>query len=549
MSVRIIRRGVAVAVAALLCVASAAPAYDRIFTVVGTGSAGFNGDGRLGGMTEVDEPTDLVSLSGGAVAFRDGGRVRVLARSGTVSSAWTPVPPRWAYEPSALVALSGGSMLIALRCGLPMRMLWRDGRSRAADASCDWRSLAALRDGSLLGAGGLLAAGDFWTPATFAVWRRAPDGRWAPFAGRGDDPGFSGDGGPAIAARLTGVSDMAEAADGAVLLADGRRVRRVAPDGSITTVAGTGAHEPSFGGDGGLATRAAISFQPGVAALPGGGFLLADRYNGRVRVVGRDEIIRTVAGDGTMFTNGPTGDGGPPLKASLGWPADVLLLAGGDVLVAEHARIRLLTRTGTHRLAIAVGAPRVSAAGVSLRIVSSVRSRLAVAVGDSCASTTAARMRLTAGEQRRLVARGARLGPARVCEIARTADGQAAGTQQLLYLGGVLTRAWAARLAVAWAGQNPNPTTLNDLLFPGGGFYRRYRAKGCRSFTPTDVACALAPTSSARRAQVTLRLRRDGRVTGAASDCGTAATCVLRPNRRPSDEPTTVWLGGVASQP
>ena len=66
--------------------------------------------------------------------------------------------------------------------------------------------------------------------------------------------GYSGDGGPATAAQLSNPHNVVEQSDGGILIADttNARIRRVAPNGVITTVAGTGVD--GFGGDGGPAT-------------------------------------------------------------------------------------------------------------------------------------------------------------------------------------------------------------------------------------------------------------------------------------------------------
>jgi serine/threonine-protein kinase len=100
--------------------------------------------------------------------------------------------------------------------------------------------------------------------------------------------------------------------DGAFLIADAAaaRVRRVSPTGIITTVAG-----PVRGdlGDGGPATAAQIYDPQGVAAMPDGGFLIADG-DYVVRRVSPTGIISTVAGTGVL---GSSGDGGPATAAQL----------------------------------------------------------------------------------------------------------------------------------------------------------------------------------------------------------------------------------------
>jgi hypothetical protein len=87
-------------------------------------------------------------------------------------------------------------------------------------------------------------------------------------------PGFSGDGGPATAAQLSGGFSVAATPDGGFLIADTNnlRIRRVSPTGTITTVAGDG--EFGFSGDGGPATAAQLSEPTAVAATGDGGFLI-----------------------------------------------------------------------------------------------------------------------------------------------------------------------------------------------------------------------------------------------------------------------------------
>src|SRR5262249_10573732 len=102
--------------------------------------------------------------------------------------------------------------------------------------------------------------------------------------------GFSGDGGPATFAELDGVNDMVETPDGGLLIADmgNNRVRRVSPDGTITTVAGNGEGGWGVAGEGGPATRARLNGPAGLALNPGGGFLVADAGNNRVHLVDTD---------------------------------------------------------------------------------------------------------------------------------------------------------------------------------------------------------------------------------------------------------------------
>jgi hypothetical protein len=163
----------------------------------------------------------------------------------------------------------------------------------------------------------------------------------------GSDPfgDFSGDGGPATVAALNNPAGVAVMPDGGYLIADAGndRVRRVFPDGTIRTVAGTGMY--GFSGDGGPATAANLQAPLGVAALPDGGFLIADAAAARVRRVSPTGTISTVAGTGTP---GFSGDGGPATAAQLTNPNAVAVTADGGFLIADsgNRRIRRVSPSG-----------------------------------------------------------------------------------------------------------------------------------------------------------------------------------------------------------
>lgn len=158
-----------------------------------------------------------------------------------------------------------------------------------------------------------------------------PQGLIHTLAGTGE-AGFSGDGGPATLARLNGPQRLH--LDGSrLLIADSRNhaIRALDLDsGVLTTLAGTGA--PGFAGDEGPATQATLQF-PSAAIGDGTGRLwIADGANNRVREVGTDGLIRTLAGTGQA---GRAGDGGPADQAELSWPADLLFGPQGELYVAD----------------------------------------------------------------------------------------------------------------------------------------------------------------------------------------------------------------------
>ncbi|MBI2876791.1 MAG: PASTA domain-containing protein, partial [Candidatus Tectomicrobia bacterium] len=145
------------------------------------------------------------------------------------------------------------------------------------------------------------------SPDLYHVRRVRPDGIITTVAGGGS----GGDGGPATQAELSFPRGLAVGPDGSLYIADTNinRVRRVRPDGIITTVAGTGVS--GFGGDDGPAILASLSAFD-VAVEPDGSLYIADTTNHRVRRVGPDGIITTVAGTGVL---GFSGDGGPATQA------------------------------------------------------------------------------------------------------------------------------------------------------------------------------------------------------------------------------------------
>ena len=124
---------------------------------------------------------------------------------------------------------------------------------------------------------------------------------------------------------------VAETPDGSVLIADSynHRVMRVTRAGSATTVAGI-RNDPGFG-HGGPATQARPRYPVGVAALPDGGFLIADSENNRVRHVSPGGVIRTVAGGGY------NGDGCDARRASFWWPYSVTAAPGGGFMVVDRS--------------------------------------------------------------------------------------------------------------------------------------------------------------------------------------------------------------------
>jgi sugar lactone lactonase YvrE len=145
-------------------------------------------------------------------------------------------------------------------------------------------------------------------------------------------PGYSGDNGPATQAQLQFPAEVAVGIDGRTLfIADqsNHRIRRVDPNGIITTIAGTGT--AGFTGDNGPATLARINMPVGVEQDAAGNVYISDAQNRRVRKVNAAGVITTVAGNGAAT---PLGDGGEARAAAVG-PRSLVVDAAGNLLIGD----------------------------------------------------------------------------------------------------------------------------------------------------------------------------------------------------------------------
>lgn len=177
------------------------------------------------------------------------------------------------------------------------------------------------------------------------VRRVSATGTISTFAGTGE-AGYSGDGGPATSAKLYAPEGVAVDGQGNVYIADRNnfRVRKVTPGGTISTFAGTG--KCCFSGDGGPATSAQLRSPDGVAVDTRGNVYIVDRDNFRVRKVNPEGTISTIAGTGVR---GSSGDGGPATSAQLYPSAGVAVDGQGNVYIADYFnhRVRKVSAGGT----------------------------------------------------------------------------------------------------------------------------------------------------------------------------------------------------------
>ena len=194
-----------------------------------------------------------------------------------------------------------------------------------------------------------------------------------------------GDGGPALSASLSDAEGVALDSAGNIFIADANdhRVRRVAADGSISTVAGDGI--PGFRGDGGPASASRLNTPYGIAVDRAGNLYIADLGNNRVRKVSPDGTISTVPGTDTLLAPrnvaldpegvlyisefgghrvrrlradgivesvvgtgepGFAGDGGPATSAQLAYPAGLAFDSAGNLYIADSSNNRVRKVSG-----------------------------------------------------------------------------------------------------------------------------------------------------------------------------------------------------------
>ena len=351
----------------------------KITTVAGTGTEGFSGDGGPAVRAEFDLPLALaVDGADVYVADADNGRIRRIDAVGTI----TTVAGNGSDEdgedgvlatavglagPDAMALGGDGTLYVAERTGHRIRRVTPDGlittvagtgvAGFAGDGGPGAKAMVAGPDAVLVGPGGEIYVGDTLNER---VRRIDGNGRITTIVGHGHD--YPGDGLPATEAHLVNPYTVRRGPDGAVYVADAgnNRVRRIAPDGVITTVAGTGAE--GFSGDGGKATRAELDFPSGLDIAPDGTLYIADTDNHRIRTVSPNGTITTVAGVGR---NGSSADGSRANQSELARPVAVELDDAGNLYIAEEAgnRVRRVGPDGILTTVAGTGEPGFSGDG------------------------------------------------------------------------------------------------------------------------------------------------------------------------------------------
>jgi len=291
-------------------------AMGIITTLAGNGTAGFSGDGGPAGASQLSNPWGIAVDKTGTIYFADSdnNRVRLIDATGRITT----------KVGDGTAGFSGdGAPSTAARVSAPAGL--------AADAAGN----IYIADAGNNRIRKIDVAGVITTVAGTGV------------------AGFSGDGGKATLAQLNDPLGVAVDAAGNLYIADetNSRIRRVDVSGVITTIAGTGV--AGFSGDGAEATKATINFPRAVAVDAGGNVYIADTRSLRVRRIGPDGVITTIAGNGQR---GFAGDGGPATQAFMKAPHGVGFDAAGNLLVVDYGNNEIR---------------RVDAKGIITRIVGS----------------------------------------------------------------------------------------------------------------------------------------------------------------------------------
>ncbi len=333
----------------------------KITTAIGDGTQGYAGDGGPANKVEMSLPSSVQVDSSGNLYFADslnnrirkltGGNVNTFAGNGTLSHSGDGLAATSAQlnTPLGVAVDAAGNLYIADTLNNVVRRVGTNGviTPFAGNGSAGFGGDGgAATSAQLSGPQGLAldSAGNLYIADTQNQRvRKVSGGSISTFAGTGT-AGFGGDGGAAGSAQLNAPFAVAADSAGNVYIAEfgNNRVRKVATNGNISTLAGTGVS--GYSGDGGAATSALLNGPQSVAVDGSGNVYIADTANNRVRKVASNGVISTVAGNGLA---GFSGDGGSGLNAQVGNPTALAVDTVGNLYIADgSARVRKLFLSG-----------------------------------------------------------------------------------------------------------------------------------------------------------------------------------------------------------
>jgi len=335
------------------------PSGPRITTFAGTGRAAVSQDGSAPGATDLAAVNGIAVNQNGDVYLADAFRIRMVHDNAvsTVAGSSNNYPgysgdggpalqAQLSISEAGAYAINRGTAGLALDQAGDL-YLTDTGNNRVRKVtSGNIRVISTVVTGPEPRGCTTNPQGDVFVAETGAnqVVKVDPSGAVTTVAGTGR-AGFSGDNGPATSAELSAPEGLAVDQQGNLYIADAgnNRVRKVTPDGVLTTIAGNG--DAGSAGDGGRAVKAELFIPTGLAVDAHGILYIADSANNRVRKVDLAGNISTLVGSGLA---GSEGDGGPAAKAELNNPVALAVDSAGNLYIADlgNNRVRLV-RLGT----------------------------------------------------------------------------------------------------------------------------------------------------------------------------------------------------------
>ena len=323
--------------------------YDgTLRTVAGTGVQNTSGDGGLAVQAELNSPKNIAVSSSGQIIFSEANRVRLIESDGTIKTLAGPTLSNDFLFPIGVGFHPDGRMVfVNSTSSASLYEIDLAGNIRRLPTDTSEDGLTSHRadgfNGLAIDPQGRIIVAEI---ANEQVVRFNENGFFeARLAGTGVS-GFSGDNGPATSAALRGPDGLAFDLEGRLLIAEtnSHRIRRVALDGTITTIAGTGVS--GFDGDEGPASDAHLHWPTSMVVDDMGRVVFVDQGNFRVRRIEIDGTITTIAGSG-MEGNGP--DGQTATNTALGSWLAIGFDAAENLLIADasHHRVRRLEPDGT----------------------------------------------------------------------------------------------------------------------------------------------------------------------------------------------------------